>query len=107
MADWSPAWTLSALISATWHSLCAGSVDGRQRHEGGAGSVAPLLTETGAQRIGKAIVGTVKGDIHDIGKNLVAMMLEGAGFEVVNLGINVDADTFLKPLKSISPTSWA
>lgn len=63
----------------------------------------PLLTETGAQRIGKAIVGTVKGDIHDIGKNLVAMMLEGAGFEVINLGINVDADTFLKAIAEHQP----
>jgi len=63
----------------------------------------PLLTETGAQRIGKAIVGTVKGDIHDIGKNLVAMMLEGAGFEVINLGINVDADTFLKAIEEHDP----
>ncbi|MEZ4725969.1 MAG: corrinoid protein [Caldilineaceae bacterium] len=63
----------------------------------------PLLTETGAQRIGRAIVGTVKGDIHDIGKNLVAMMLEGAGFEVINLGINVDADTFLKAIEEHDP----
>ena len=63
----------------------------------------PLLVETGAQRIGKAIVGTVKGDIHDIGKNLVAMMLEGAGFEVVNLGINVDADKFLAAIKEHDP----
>ncbi len=63
----------------------------------------PLLTETGAQRIGKAVVGTVKGDIHDIGKNLVAMMLEGAGFEVINLGINVDADTFLKAIEEHQP----
>ncbi len=63
----------------------------------------PLLTETGAQRIGKAVVGTVKGDIHDIGKNLVAMMLEGAGFEVINLGINVDADNFLAAIKEHDP----
>jgi corrinoid protein of di/trimethylamine methyltransferase len=63
----------------------------------------PLLTETGAQRVGKAVVGTVKGDIHDIGKNLVAMMLEGAGFEVVNLGINVDADKFLAAIKEHDP----
>lgn len=55
----------------------------------------PLLAETGAPVIGKMIVGTVKGDIHDIGKNLVAMMMEGAGFEVVNLGINTDADKFM------------
>src|SRR5258708_13516276 len=50
----------------------------------------PLLVETGAERIGKMVVGTVKGDIHDIGKNLVAMMMEAAGFDVVNLGINND-----------------
>src|ERR1700693_297774 len=54
----------------------------------------PLLAETGAARIGKVVIGTVKGDIHDIGKNLVAMMLEGAGFEGVNLGVNTDADKF-------------
>ena len=52
----------------------------------------PLLAETGAEPVGKVVIGTVKGDIHDIGKNLVAMMLEGAGFEVVDLGINTDAD---------------
>src|SRR3989337_2597661 len=55
----------------------------------------PLLAETGAPQIGTMVIGTVKGDIHDIGKNLVAMMMEGAGFTVVNLGINVDADKFL------------
>src|SRR6478752_9451440 len=48
----------------------------------------PLLAETGAERVGTVVIGTVKGDIHDIGKNLVAMMLEGAGFEVYDLGIN-------------------
>lgn len=63
----------------------------------------PLLTETGAQRIGTAVLGTVKGDIHDIGKNLVAMMLEGAGFEVINLGINVDADAFLRAIAEHKP----
>lgn len=55
----------------------------------------PLLVETGAPKIGTAVIGTVKGDIHDIGKNLVGMMWEGAGFEVINLGVNVDADKFL------------
>ncbi len=55
----------------------------------------PLLAETGAPQIGTLVIGTVKGDIHDIGKNLVAMMMEGAGFNVVNLGINVDAEKFL------------
>jgi methylmalonyl-CoA mutase cobalamin-binding domain/chain len=63
----------------------------------------PLLAETGAQRIGKVVIGTVKGDIHDIGKNLVAMMLEGAGFEVVNLGINNPVESFLAALEEHEP----
>ena len=63
----------------------------------------PLLTETGAPRVGTAVVGTVKGDIHDIGKNLVAMMFEGAGFEVINLGINVDADKFIAAIREHQP----
>ncbi|HEY7563761.1 MAG TPA: corrinoid protein [Acidimicrobiia bacterium] len=63
----------------------------------------PLLAETGAEQIGKVVIGTVKGDIHDIGKNLVAMMLEGAGFEVINLGINTDADKFLAALEEHKP----
>jgi methanogenic corrinoid protein MtbC1 len=63
----------------------------------------PLLAETGAPRIGKVVIGTVKGDIHDIGKNLVGMMLEGAGFEVVDLGINTDADKFIAALELHKP----
>ena len=63
----------------------------------------PLLTETGVEAIGKVVIGTVKGDIHDIGKNLVAMMLEGAGFEVYDLGINTDADEFLAALDEHQP----
>jgi len=63
----------------------------------------PLLTETGAPRIGRMVVGTVKGDIHDIGKNLVAMMIEGAGFEVINLGINVSSDTFMNAINEHQP----
>ncbi len=63
----------------------------------------PLLAETGAEPIGKVVIGTVKGDIHDIGKNLVAMMMEGAGFEVVNLGINVDVDAFFTALDEHKP----
>lgn len=60
----------------------------------------PLLTDAkDVQRQGTVVIGTVKGDIHDIGKNLVGMMLEGAGFEVVNLGINVDADQFIAALR--------
>ena len=63
----------------------------------------PLLAETGAEPIGKVVIGTVKGDIHDIGKNLVAMMLEGAGFEVIDLGINTDADAFLAAIDEHQP----
>ncbi len=63
----------------------------------------PLLAETGAEPVGKVVIGTVKGDIHDIGKNLVAMMLEGAGFEVFDLGINTDADKFLAALEQHKP----
>ena len=59
----------------------------------------PLLAETGAIRVGTVVLGTVKGDIHDIGKNLVAMMLEGAGFEVVDLGVNTDADRFIAAIE--------
>ncbi len=59
----------------------------------------PLLTETGVPKIGTAVIGTVKGDIHDIGKNLVGMMWEGAGFEVINLGVNVDADKFIVAIR--------
>jgi 5-methyltetrahydrofolate--homocysteine methyltransferase len=59
----------------------------------------PLLAETGAPRIGTLVIGTVKGDIHDIGKNLVGMMMEGAGFQVVNLGINTDVEKFLHAVR--------
>ncbi len=63
----------------------------------------PLLAETGAPQVGTMIIGTVKGDIHDIGKNLVAMMMEGAGFQVINLGINNDAEKFLNAVKEHNP----
>jgi methylmalonyl-CoA mutase cobalamin-binding domain/chain len=63
----------------------------------------PLLAETGAQRVGKVVIGTVKGDIHDIGKNLVAMMLEGAGFEVFDLGINNPVENYLEALEEHKP----
>jgi len=63
----------------------------------------PLLVETGAPQVGTMVIGTVKGDIHDIGKNLVAMMMEGAGFKVVNLGINVDYDKFLAAIQEHKP----
>ena len=63
----------------------------------------PLLAETGVERIGKVVIGTVKGDIHDIGKNLVAMMLEGAGFEVIDLGINTPVEQYLEALEEHQP----
>ncbi|HEY2037607.1 MAG TPA: B12-binding domain-containing protein [Steroidobacteraceae bacterium] len=63
----------------------------------------PLLAETGAEPIGKVVIGTVKGDIHDIGKNLVSMMLEGAGFEVIDLGINNSVEKYLDALEKYKP----
>ena len=63
----------------------------------------PLLAETGAPRVGKMVIGTVKGDIHDIGKNLVAMMMEGAGFEVINIGINNPVENYLEALEEHKP----
>ncbi|MBA2508098.1 MAG: corrinoid protein [Nocardioidaceae bacterium] len=71
--------------------------------KGGMALLRPLLAETGVQQIGKVVIGTVKGDIHDIGKNLVAMMLEGAGFEVVDIGINIDVQTYLSALEEHQP----
>ena len=64
----------------------------------GMGILKPLLVETGAPRLGKMVIGTVKGDIHDIGKNLVAMMMEGAGFEIVDLGINNAVEAYVEAL---------
>lgn len=66
--------------------------------KGGMAILKPLLAETGAPRMGKMVIGTVKGDIHDIGKNLVAMMMEGAGFEVVDIGINNPVENYLEAL---------
>jgi methylmalonyl-CoA mutase cobalamin-binding domain/chain len=63
----------------------------------------PLLAETGVERIGKVVIGTVKGDIHDIGKNLVGMMLEGAGFEVIDLGINNPVEKYFAALEEHQP----
>ncbi len=67
--------------------------------KGGMEILRPLLAETDSPKVGKAVIGTVKGDIHDIGKNLVGMMWEGAGIEVINLGNNIDADTFVAALE--------
>ena len=63
----------------------------------------PILSDTGAKPVGKMVIGTVKGDIHDIGKNLVGMMMEGAGFEVYDLGINVEADKYMAALEEHKP----
>ncbi len=63
----------------------------------------PLLAETGAPPTGKMVIGTVKGDIHDIGKNLVAMMMDGAGFEVINLGINNSVESYLEAIEEHKP----
>tara|TARA_B100001093_G_scaffold86456_1_gene78230 strand:- start:630 stop:1334 length:705 start_codon:yes stop_codon:yes gene_type:complete len=63
----------------------------------------PLLAETGAPRVGSMVIGTVKGDIHDIGKNLVSMMLEGAGFDVVDIGINNPVENYLEALEEHEP----
>ena len=71
--------------------------------KGGMTLLRPLLAETGVKPIGKMVIGTVKGDIHDIGKNLVAMMMEGAGFEVVDIGINNDVDAYLAALEEHQP----
>lgn len=71
--------------------------------KGGMGILRPLLAETGVEPIGKMVIGTVKGDIHDIGKNLVAMMLEGAGFEVVDIGINNAVEDYFAALEEHKP----
>jgi methylmalonyl-CoA mutase cobalamin-binding domain/chain len=71
--------------------------------KGGMAILRPLLAETGAPPVGKMVIGTVKGDIHDIGKNLVAMMMEGAGFEVVDLGINCAVEKYLDALVEHQP----
>jgi len=71
--------------------------------KGGMAILRPLLAETGAPPVGKAVIGTVKGDIHDIGKNLVSMMCEGAGFEIINLGFNVEPAKFIEAVKEHEP----
>lgn len=71
--------------------------------KGGMEILRPLLAETGAESVGKIVIGTVKGDIHDIGKNLVGMMLEGAGFEVIDIGINNPVEEYLAALEEHQP----
>ena len=69
----------------------------------GMGILKPILARSNANQAAKVIIGTVKGDLHDIGKNLVAMMLEGGGFEVIDLGIDVSADKFVEAIKNHHP----
>jgi len=71
--------------------------------KGGMEILRPLLADTGAETVGKIVIGTVKGDIHDIGKNLVSMMMEGAGFEVIDIGINIPVETYLEELDKHKP----
>jgi len=71
--------------------------------KGGMAILQPLLAESGIEPVGRMVIGTVKGDIHDIGKNLVGMMMEGAGFEVVDIGINNSVDDFLDALEKHKP----
>jgi len=71
--------------------------------KGGMSILRPLLAETGAKPIGKMVIGTVKGDIHDIGKNLVTMMMEGAGFEMIDIGINNAVEDYLAALEEHKP----
>jgi methylmalonyl-CoA mutase cobalamin-binding domain/chain len=71
--------------------------------QGALGILRPLIAETGARPVGKYVIGTVKGDIHDIGKNLVVIMLEGAGFEVVDLGVNAAPEKFVEAVREHEP----
>src|SRR3546814_137651 len=71
--------------------------------KGGMYILRPLLVETGAPKLGTMVIGTVKGDIHDIGKNLVSMMMEGAGFDVIDLGINNAVEKYLAALEEHKP----
>ena len=71
--------------------------------KGGMAILRPLLAETGAPKLGSMVIGTVKGDIHDIGKNLVAMMMEGAGFDVYNIGINNPVENYFEAMEEHKP----
>ena len=73
------------------------------RRVGGFREDLPKLIEVGAKPVGKAVIGTVKGDVHDIGKNMLGMMLEGAGLEVTDLGYDVSPERFVEAIKDVSP----
>ncbi len=70
---------------------------------GGLDVIKPLLLEEGVEAVGKVIIGTVKGDLHDIGKNLVSMMMTGAGFDVIDLGVDVSAEKFVEAIEENNP----
>lgn len=70
---------------------------------GGLNVIRPLLLEQGVESIGKVLIGTVKGDLHDIGKNLVSMMMTGAGFDVIDLGVDVSAEKFVSGIEENNP----
>jgi methylmalonyl-CoA mutase cobalamin-binding domain/chain len=111
--DWSPYRTLTEALVQGMHIVGVDFRDGilfvpevllaANAMKGGMAILRPLLAETGAPKTGKMVIGTVKGDIHDIGKNLVAMMMEGAGFEVINLGVNNPVDKYLEALQQHQP----
>jgi 5-methyltetrahydrofolate--homocysteine methyltransferase len=69
----------------------------------GISRIEPLLGNTGSRRVGKVVIGSVRGDIHDIGKNLVSIMLRASGFEVIDLGVNAALDTFLRAIDETNP----
>jgi len=71
--------------------------------KGAMATLKPLLADAGVEPRGRIVIGTVEGDLHDIGKDLVTMMLEGAGFEVTNLGVEVTADAFVQAVRDVSP----
>jgi len=71
--------------------------------QGGLSLLRPLLVKQGVKPVGRAVIGTVKGDLHDVGKNLVSIMLEGAGFEIHDLGIDVSPEKFVQAVREIQP----
>jgi 5-methyltetrahydrofolate--homocysteine methyltransferase len=111
--DWSPTRTLDEALVAGMTIVGIDFRDGilfvpevllaANAMKAGMAILKPLLAETGAEPMGRMVIGTVKGDIHDIGKNLVGMMMEGAGFEVFDLGVNTDYQQFREAIEEHKP----
>jgi 5-methyltetrahydrofolate--homocysteine methyltransferase len=111
--DWSPTRTLDEALVAGMTIVGIDFRDGilfvpevllaANAMKSGMAILKPLLAETGAEPMGRMVIGTVKGDIHDIGKNLVGMMMEGAGFEVFDLGVNTDYQQFREAIEEHKP----